>query len=254
MSDLITITGEAPVITATMHSPPANALGLPMADALNEVCDAVESSGARVLVLRSDIEGFFAAGADIKLLGRADGAVFHDYLRRLRGVLERIAALDAASIAAIDGHALGGGLELSLACTLRVGGPGAKLGVPEIKLGVIPGAAGTQRLVHHAGPGAALDLLITGRSVEAEEAHRMGLLQRLDPEGADRAAEELAAQIAAMPKQAIAAAKRSVQAAIDLPLDGGLAVEMHEITGLFHSPDAREGLSAFLEKRKPEFS
>jgi hypothetical protein len=115
-----------------------------------------------MVVVRSEVPGFFAAGADLKLLAATDASGFADYLDGLRGVLERIATLPQLSVAAIDGFALGGGLELAMACTVRVATPRSRLGVPEIKLGLLPGAAGTQRLPRLVGRGAALDLLLTG--------------------------------------------------------------------------------------------
>ncbi|MFY9487426.1 MAG: enoyl-CoA hydratase/isomerase family protein, partial [Solirubrobacterales bacterium] len=159
------------IVTATFNSPPANALSLDLAAGLQEVCDAVEDSGARVLVLRSAVPGFFVAGADLKLIGTATSEEFADYLERLRAAIQRVAELDAVSIAAIGGHALGAGLELSCACTLRVAGEDATLGVPEVKLGLLPGAGGTQRLPRLIGAGPALDLLLTGRSIDGAEAH-----------------------------------------------------------------------------------
>lgn len=169
-------------------------------------------------------------------------------------MLERIAALPQLSIAAIDGFALGGGLELSMACTIRVATPRSKLGVPEIKLGLLPGAAGTQRLPRLVGRGAALDLLLTGRSADGGEAARLGLVDHLVADGeADAAAAELARHLGSGPFEALAAIVRCVDAAHDLPFAEGMAVEQDEIVRLFGTADAREGVRAFLEKRPAEF-
>lgn len=255
------MTGNAPatveidgaIAVVTLDDPPANALSLAMTEALSAVLDAVERSDARVLIFRSAVPGFFVAGADLKLIGGADQTVLADYLGRLRATLERIPRLRVMSIAAIDGHALGGGLELAAACTLRIAGPGAKLGVPEIKLGLLPGAGGTQRLPRLVGRGAALDLLLTGRSADAQEALQIGLVDRFGPDGAEAEAQKLAGVLARMPTSALAAIVRCVDAAGDLPLEQGLQVETDELAGLFGGADAREGLSAFLEKRAPNF-
>lgn len=244
---------DGPIAVATLDEPPANALSLGMIDALSAVLDAVEQSDARVLIFRSAVPGFFVAGADLKLLGHADGDVFADYMVRLRTTVERIPLLAVMTIAAIDGHALGGGMELAAACTLRVGGPGAKLGVPEIKLGLLPGAGGTQRLPRLLGRGAALELLLTGRSADSEEALRIGLIDRLARDGGEAEAHRLAETLARMPVSAMAAIVRCVDAARDLPLDEGLQVEGEEILALFDGADAREGVSAFLQKRTPDF-
>ncbi len=172
---------------------------------------------------------------------------------RLRGIIERIPSMRAITIAALDGHTLGGGMELAMACTFRVGGPRAKLGVPEVKLGLLPGAGGTQRLPRLTGRGTALDLLLTGRSAGAEEALRIGLLDRLDPDGGEAGAEKLAEVLLQMPISALTAIVRCVDAARDLEFEDGLRVEGEEVATLFAGPDAREGLAAFLEKRRPDF-
>lgn len=237
--------------TITLESPPANALSTAVIDGLGTAIDAAVAAEVGALVVRSALPGFFAAGADLKLLGSTDADGFAAYLTVLRGVLERIAALPIVSIAAIDGHALGGGLELAMACTLRVGGPGVRLGVPEVRLGLLPGAGGTQRLPRLVGRGPALDLLLTGRSLTAEEARSLGLLSRL-VDDADATAGSLAAELAAGPRQAHAAIIRCV-AASELAPEEGMRIESEEVTALFGSPDGREGVAAFLAKRRPVF-
>lgn len=243
------------VASVTLTGPPANALGAAMIDGLGAALDAAEEAGARVIVLRSALERYFAAGADLKLLGASDANGFAEYLDSLRRVIERLASGPQTSIAAIDGFALGGGLELALACTLRVATPRSSLGVPEIALGLLPGAGGTQRLPRLIGRGHALDLLLTGRRVGGDEAARIGLVDRLAPDGeAQATAAALAAALADGPQGALAATIRCVNAANLGDLADVLAVERAEILALFVSADAREGMRAFLEKRAPRFA
>ena len=161
------------VTTITLSRPPANALGEPIIAGLAAAFDQAEADNSAVIVITSAVSGFFAAGADLTLFDNLDQAGFLDYLDRLRAQIERAHTGPWVSIAAVDGHALGGGLELAMACTLRVASAGAKLGVPEVKLGLLPGAAGTQRLPRLVGRGAAIDLLLTGRSVGGSEALQM---------------------------------------------------------------------------------
>ncbi|RLE18391.1 MAG: enoyl-CoA hydratase, partial [Actinobacteria bacterium] len=142
-----------------MSSPPANALSYELVAQLDTALTAALADGAVVIVLASDVPRFFAAGADLKLLAEASPDDFGDYLATLRAFIERIGSLGQPTVASISGMALGGGLELALACTFRIAAVDALLGVPEIKLGLLPGAGGTQRLPRLVGRAAALDLL-----------------------------------------------------------------------------------------------
>jgi len=209
----------------------------------------------RILIIASTIPGFFAAGADIKLMASTDFAGFEGYGDALRATIERVAASEVLTIAAIEGVALGGGLELAAACTMRVGGTEAKFGVPEVRLGLIPGAGGTQRLPRLIGRARAVDLILTARQMGAPEALAVGLIDRLvDAGGAFDAALELAGQLARSSHPALLAGLRSVDAAEDLPLSEGNAFERAEIGKLFTEGEGREGIAAFAEKRTPNFS
>lgn len=242
------------VATITLASPPANTLGVAIKSGLSDALDVADAANARVLVVRSEVDGYFAAGADLKLLVGLDAGGFLEYLADLRSVLERIADSPLISVAAIDGFALGGGLELAMACTIRVASARARLGVPEIKLGLLPGAGGTQRLPRLIGRGPALDLLLSGRNIGGQEGLRLGLVDHLAPDGAvDGLALELAGRCAAGPSAALGATVRCVDAARDLPFAHGMAVERDEIIELFGTEDAREGISAFVEKRPAAF-
>ena len=238
--------------------PPANALGLPLIDELNAALDDVEAPGpagqVKVVVVTSEVPGFFAAGADIKHMSAADDPAFAGYGAALRDTLNRLAAAEAISIAAVDGLALGGGLELAMACTLRVGGPAARFGLPEVKLGLIPGAGGTQRLPRLVGRGRALEIMLTGRQVAADEALAIGLIDRLAADSAGKAALDLAAELAALSLPAQRAVIASVDAAYELPAADGHAFEAAQVNELLASGEAREGIAAFVAKRRPAFA
>lgn len=242
------------VVEITLNRPPANALGMPIIDGLHKGLDAADALPAKVIVVSSALTGFFAAGADIKHMSSVDAASFSAYGDALRAAVERLAAHPAVSVAAVDGLALGGGLELAMACTLRVAGASARLGLPEVKLGLIPGAGGTQRLPHLVGRGRALDIMLTGREVGAEEAFRIGLVDRLVPTGtAVDAARELARELCAASSPAQRAVVRTVAAAFDRPLAEGLRYEAEQIQEVFERGEAAEGIQAFIDKRAPEF-
>jgi enoyl-CoA hydratase len=243
------------VSTITLDRPPANALGEPVIAGLATAFDRAETDTSSVVVIRSAVDGFFAAGADLTLFEDLDRSGFLDYLDRLRAQIERAHTGPWISIAALDGHALGGGLELAMACTMRVASADAKLGVPEVKLGLLPGAAGTQRLPKLIGRGAAIDLLLTGRSIDGVEANRLGLVDRLAEQGstASEAARDLAASLARGPREAYQAILRCVETAARTDLADGMAVERAEVAGLFDGADGREGVRAFLAKRRPVF-
>jgi enoyl-CoA hydratase/carnithine racemase len=242
------------VLVVTLDRRPANALGPPVTGGLDAALDEARRRDVRALVLCSAIPGFFAAGADILHLGTVDAASFTAYGDRLRAVVERLPAADLVSVAAVEGVALGGGLELAMACTMRVAGADARFGLPEVRLGLIPGAGGTQRLPRLVGRGRAIDIMATARQVPADEAAAIGLVDRAVVAGSAReAAEQLAGRLASLSRPALAAVVRTVDAAFDLPLAEGLSFEVERIQELFEHGEAREGLAAFLEKRPPKF-
>jgi enoyl-CoA hydratase len=238
----------------TLDRPPANALGLPILDGLHAACDAAEEAGdVKVMVVSSTLEGFFAAGADIKHMATIDAESFLAYGDRMRSANDRIAGAPWLSIAAVDGLALGGGLELAMACTMRVAGPSARLGLPEVKLGLIPGAGGTQRLPRLVGRGRALDIMLTARQVDAAEAHAIGLVDRLADAEALKTALALAEELVDASLPAQRAVVRSVDAADELPLPQGMIFEAEQEQGLFEDGEAAEGIAAFVGKRRPNF-
>lgn len=243
--------------TITFHSPPVNALSRELISGLRAALGRCNE--ALVVVIASAVPRFFVAGADLTLLATLDPDGFRDYLSELRDVLDQIDQAGFVSIAALDGTALGGGLELALACTLRVASADAALGVPEVKLGLLPGAGGTQRLTRLIGRGRALDLLLTGRSVSGSEAYAAGLVERVtspveheSSRPASVAAAAWASQLAAVPPSTAAAIVRCADAACG-DFGAGMQTEFDEVLELFGSPVGREGVAAFVEKRRPRF-
>jgi enoyl-CoA hydratase/carnithine racemase len=251
----VTWNRDGAIVEIVLDRPPANALGLEIIDGLHTAMDYAQAVDAKVIVLASAVDGFFAAGADIKHMSAVDPASFREYGDALRGAVERLVDLPIFSVAAVDGLALGGGLELAMACTLRVGATGARLGLPEVKLGLIPGAGGTQRLPRLVGRGRALDLMLTGREVEADEAFWIGLVDRFaEPDTTARAtAWQLARDLAEASTPAQLAVVRTVDAAYDRPLAEGLHYEAEQVQGVFEQGEAIEGIRAFIDKRAPEF-
>lgn len=251
----VSVEVDGGVVVATMRHGRANPLSPPILEGLHAACDAFEEHGARVLVIASAAEGFFAAGADIKHMRTLDPDGFAAYGDGLRGALERVAGLDGLVIAAVDGLALGGGLELACACDLRIVGDRAQLGVPEIKLGLIPGAGGTQRLPRLIGPDRAAELMLTGRQMGAVEAAQVGLATQVVAAGtALKTALGIAHAAAATSAPALRATLRCVDAAEDRSLQDGLAFERDEINRLFADGEGQEGIAAFVERRTPSFA
>lgn len=254
-ADVITWkTVDQGISVVSIDCPPANALGMPLLDGMHLAMDAAEQAGdVKVMVVSSALTGYFAAGADIKHLSSIDADTFTSYGDRMREVNDRLAAAPYLSIAAVDGVALGGGLELAIACTLRVAGPQGRFGLPEVKLGLIPGAGGTQRLPRLVGRGRALDIMLTGRQVRADEAFRIGLVDRLTEGDALDAALEFARELIGPSLPAQLSVVRTVNAAHDLPLAEGARYEIAEIQSLFEDGEAGEGIAAFVGKRAPTF-
>jgi enoyl-CoA hydratase len=251
----VTWNKDGAIVEIVLDGPPANALGPDIVEGVHAAMDYAETASAKVVLVTSAVTGFFAAGADIKHMSAVDAASFREYGNALRGALERLSALPMVSVAAIDGLALGGGLELAMACTIRVAATGARFGLPEVKLGLIPGAGGTQRLPRLVGRGRALDIMLTGRQVHADEAFWIGLIDRLAEPGetARAAAWQLAHELAAASTPAQLAVVRTVNAAYDRPIREGLRYEVEQVQELFERGEAMEGLRAFIAKRAPEF-
>jgi enoyl-CoA hydratase/carnithine racemase len=238
-----------------MASPPANALSPALLDGLHAAIDAAQAAGnVKVMIMSSALDGFFAAGADIKHLAKIDAESFAVYGARMRAVNDRIPAAPWLTVAAVDGLALGGGLELAMACTLRVSGPRARYGLPEVKLGLIPGAGGTQRLPRLVGRGRALDIMLTARQVPADEALAIGLVDRLAEGDVTAEALALAEELSRASLPAQRAVVAAVDAAFDLPIEAGFKYEADQEQSLFEEGEAAEGITAFVAKRSPRFA
>ncbi|MEX1264727.1 MAG: enoyl-CoA hydratase-related protein [Actinomycetota bacterium] len=234
---------------------PANAIDLQMATELGEaIAEAAERDDVGALVVWGG-ERIFAAGADVKAMAEWSPDEVRPSVDALGAACDRLESIPKVVIAAVNGFALGGGLELALGADLRYLGDDATVGQPEIKIGVIPGAGGTQRLTRVVGPARARDLVYSGRLVKADDALSLGLADRVLA-GADvfPAALEAARRFAQGPRQALAAAKSAINAAIATPGPAGIARERELFLGLFGTPDQREGMRAFLDKREPRFA
>ncbi len=251
---MVDLTRDGPLAIITLNRPEAlNALSFAIIRDIGAAIDAAAEWDIRALLFTGTGEKAFCAGADIKeLMGRSlmeerEGAELG------QRVFAKLDTFKVPSIAAINGYAFGGGLELAMACTFRLAAPKAKMGLPEIKLGLIPGYGGTQRLPRLIGEARALEMILTGRTVGAEEALAMGLVNRIAEGDVLEAAKAFAAEFTGFGLPALAFARDAVTRALDLPLTEGLRIEADLSTLAYRTEDATEGLAAFVEKRKPSF-
>lgn len=253
----IRIEKRAPLAVITLDRPKVlNALN---ADTLAELDDAIHElagdASIRVILLTGSGGKAFAAGADIRELAALTAEDGNAFALRGQGIFRTIESIGKPVIACIQGFALGGGCELAMACTFRIAADDARFGQPEVKLGIICGYGGTQRLPRLVGRGAALKLLLSGATIDAAEALRIGLVDEVVPAAELMSrAEALALEIAANAPQAVAESLRSVNDGLDLPLDLALLREAARFGALCGTPDKNEGAQAFLEKRKPNWT
>lgn len=238
----------------TLNRPEAlNALSFGLIGEIGRVFDEVAASDARALLILGAGNKAFCAGADIKELTE------RSLMEQKRGAelgqatFAKLDALPMPSVAIINGYAFGGGLELALACTFRLVCPSARMGLPEIKLGLIPGYGGTQRLPRVVGEARALEMILTGRTMGAEEAARVGLASRLVEGDPLEAGVAFAREFSGYSLPVMGFARAAVQRALDNPLHEGLKIEADLSTLAYRTVDAGEGMAAFLEKRKPHF-
>lgn len=234
--------------TIRLDRPPMNALNVAIQDRLRELAEeASRRDDVRAVVLRGS-EKVFAAGADIKEMRDMDHAAMVVRSRALQESFTAVARIPKPVVAAVTGYALGGGCELALCADYRIAAENAKLGQPEIQLGLIPGAGGTQRLARLIGPSRAKDLIFTGRHVRAPEAFTLGLVDRVVPaEEVFAQAHAWAAALAKGPALALRAAKESVDTGLETDIDTGLTVERTWFAGLFATEDRETGMRSFVE-------
>jgi enoyl-CoA hydratase len=231
-----------------------NALSFALIRDLGEAIDAAARTDARALLLIGAGEKAFCAGADIReLTGR-------DLMAQKRGAelgqatFAKLDALPFPSVAIVNGFAFGGGLELALACTFRLATANAKLGLPEIKLGLVPGYGGTQRLPRVVGEARALEMILTGRTIDAATAHTWGLVSRIVEGDALAAGIAFAREFSGYSLPVLGLAREAVQRALSVPLREGLRIEADLSTLAYRTKDAEEGMAAFMDKRKPRFT
>jgi enoyl-CoA hydratase/carnithine racemase len=248
MGEFVRVEVDKAIGTIRLDRPPMNALN---AQVQGEIAAAAAQVSAdpevRAVVIYGG-EKVFAAGADIKEMADASYATMAADSRRLQDSFTAVARIGKPVVAAITGYALGGGLELALCADFRVAGEGARVGQPEILLGLIPGAGGTQRLPRLVGPARAKDIVFTGRFVAADEALAIGLVDQVVPDAqVYQAARELVARYATGPAVALRAAKQAIDEGLDADLDTGLEIERLHFAGLFATQDAGAGMRSFME-------
>ena len=255
-SELVRVNTEDRVAVITIDHPPVNAFDRPTVAALEAALAAAAADPeAKAVVITGAGQLAFVAGADINEFARLTTVdEVHAISRRVQELFQGIELSAKPHIAAINGVALGGGLELAMACHMRVIGDRAKVGQTEINLGIIPGWGGTQRLARLVGQAKAIELILTGDSITAQEAYRVGLVNKVVPGGEVlKTARDLARKIAQKGGLATAAALRAIVGGLDQPLEAGLKLEAERYAHIALSEDAREGAAAFLQKRQPVF-
>ena len=248
MGEFIRVETDQTVATIRLDRPPMNALNSQVQEEIAAAAGAVSADpDIRAVVIYGGPK-VFAAGADIKEMADASYSQMAVTTRRLQDCFTAVAKIPKPVLAAISGYALGGGLELALCADFRIAGESARVGQPEILLGVIPGAGGTQRLPRLIGPARAKDIVYTGRFVGAAEALAMGLLDQVVPDAeVYQVAVDLMARYASGPSLALRAAKQAIDAGLEVDLDTGLEIERLNFAGLFATEDQRTGMRSFIE-------
>jgi len=239
---------DAGVGTIRIDRPNVNALNRGVVREISEAVERASADDVRAVVVWGG-ESVFAAGADVKEMSRLDAPGVHRYIGDFRTAFSRLERLPKVTIAAVNGVALGGGCELALACDFRWAAEDARLGQPEIALGIMPGAGGTQRLPRLVGLARAKELVYSGRAVRSAEALAIGLVDRVLPApDVYRVAVEAAERFATGPLLALGAAKRAIQSGVEMDLDVGLTLEQEAFAALFATEDRTIGMTSFLDK------
>lgn len=244
---------EDRIAIITIDAPPVNALNEEVLHQLSIALDDISNSEIDVVIISGAGDKAFVAGADIREFPTLNKETGEALCRRGQTVFTKIERLPQPVIAAIDGFALGGGLELALACDFRIVSSRSTFGFPEVKLGILPGYGGTQRLARLIGIGKAKQIIFSGEFFTAEEAFKFGLVEEITDEFPLEKAKEWAAKIKQRGPIAVEFAKKAINIGIDLPLEEGLELEAHLFGELCETEDKNEGVTAFLEKRQPKF-
>lgn len=252
----VNLTVEEGIATVVVNHPPVNSLSTPVILDLQAAMNEIKADPGAKAVILTGAGMFFIAGADIKEISEIKDAQNGAALARQgERFFREIELMDIPVIAAINGMCLGGGTELAMACHIRIASDRAKIGQPEINLGIIPGFGGTQRLPRLVGTGKAYEIILSGEPITAAEAKAIGLVNRVVPEAeVMKQAKGLAQRIAAKSKQALARAMKAIRDGYGMALDDGLALENRLFGELCETKDMREGVAAFLEKRQPKFT
>lgn len=247
---------DGAIATITINRPESfNAINHEVLKELEETLQMLEEKDeVRILVITGAGMKAFAAGADIHHMNSLDAKETESFIKMGQSVMNQVANSKKITIAAINGHALGGGFELALACDLRIAVQHARLGLPEVSLGIIPGWGGTQRLAKLVGPATAKEWILTGGQMDAETAERLGIVQQVvTSEELMDACQELAAKILGNAPLAVRLAKEAIDISMEKPIDEGLSIEADYFVQCFQTEDRQEGFAAFFEKRKPSF-
>ncbi len=258
MGEKVLYSVDGGVATLTLRDPPANTYSYEMMQELDAaILRARMDESAHVLVVRGEGDKFFCAGADIRMLASATPTFKYNFCLHANETLSRLEQTPKLVIAAINGHCVGGGLEVAMACDLRIARRGkAKIGLPEVALGVLPGTGGTQRLARLVGRSKAIELMAFGTNLSVEEAQTLGLVNAIvDDSGFDAAVAEYARRFVPPNKasKAVGYIKRAVVSGLEMDFASGLTLERELQQQLFVSDDAKEGIAAYVDKRTPVF-
>lgn len=254
MAELLSVTKQDGVATVVIDNPPMNVLSTRVTTELDDVFRELETDNTVIsIILTGAGDRAFMAGADIKEFPERDKEKKEE--NSIHEVFNRIETIPKPTIALLNGFTLGGGLELALTCDIRIAEDHAKIGLPEVNLGLLPGGGGTQRLPRVVGSAKAKEIMFTGEAVLAEEAYKLGIVNKVVKQGEGKqAAEQLAQKLAKKSLQALSRIKKLVNEGKELPIQDGLKQEEALFKELFTTEDAKEGIKAFIEKRKPVFT
>jgi len=239
----------------SINNPPVNALTETVMSELNTIIDKLAGDNSvQVIIVTGAGEKAFVAGADIKQFSDVDATSGKELALRGQKIFSKLRTLKQPVIAAVHGFAFGGGCELALSCDIRIASENLQIGLPEVSLGIIPGYGGTQRLPRLVGIGRAMALICSGDPIKAEEAYRIGLVDKVVPTGEQlNEANKLARKIMSRGPLAVQAAKKAIHAGLEMNLNEGISIEADLFSELCDSEDQKEGAVAFLTKRKPDF-